>query len=88
MGNSDFKCPYCKTDMHIGFIANNRGTDIAWTPAGEKQSRGFHCKSNEICLKKGNLWTSTLLKVYHCQICHLFIIDQNDTTYSNKELPV
>lgn len=70
------KCPYCEKEMMIGSIAQDRYS-LKWVPA--EMDRGF---LNFTPFIKGIRLTSMMddmrVKVFYCEECRKFIIDQDD----------
>ena len=70
------KCPFCKKQMIVGGICQDRYA-IKWVPADK--GRGL---LNFTPLVKGIKLTSItdgmVVKVFYCEKCRKFIIDQDD----------
>lgn len=70
------KCPFCGKDMVVGSIDDTRGA-VKWYPA-DKDMGPF----NFTPLVKGIKLTSMVdpnLKVFYCEPCRKFVIDQDDS---------
>lgn len=70
------KCPFCKEEMRVGSISQDRYA-LKWVP--DDQDKGL---LNFTPLVKGIKLTSIddgmTVKVLHCEACRKFIIDQDD----------
>lgn len=70
------KCPYCDREMIVGSILQDRYA-LKWVPSNK--DRGI---LNFTPLVKGIKLTSMMddwrVKVFYCEKCHKFIIDQDD----------
>ena len=70
------KCPFCKEEMRVGSISQDRSA-LKWVP--DDRDRGL---LNFTPLVKGIKLTSIdagmTVKVFHCEACRKFIIDQDD----------
>ncbi|MCU6733641.1 PF20097 family protein [Diplocloster agilis] len=74
------KCPYCDKEMIIGSISQDRYA-LKWVPADK--DKGI---LNFTPLVKGIKLTSMMddlrVKVYYCEQCRKFLIDQDDLRLS------
>lgn len=70
------KCPFCKEEMRVGSISQDRYA-LKWVP--DDQDKGL---LNFTPLVKGIKLTSIddgmTVKVFYCEACRKFIIDQDD----------
>lgn len=70
------KCPFCKKEMLVGSISQDQYA-LKWVPADK--DRGL---LNFTPLVKGikltSITDSTKVKVFYCEKCRKFIIDQDD----------
>ena len=70
------KCPFCKEEMRVGSISQDRYA-LKWVP--DDRDRGL---LNFTPLVKGIKLTSIdagmTVKVFDCEACRKFIIDQDD----------
>lgn len=74
------KCPYCDKEMIVGSISQDRYA-LKWVPADK--NKGI---LNFTPLVKGIKLTSMMddlrVKVYYCEQCRKFLIDQDDLRLS------
>ena len=74
------KCPYCDKEMIIGSISQDRYA-LKWVPAD--RDKGI---LNFTPLVKGIKLTSMMddlrVKVYYCEQCRKFVMDQDDLRLS------
>ncbi|MBU9734900.1 PF20097 family protein [Diplocloster agilis] len=74
------KCPYCDKEMIVGSISQDRYA-LKWVPADK--DKGI---LNFTPLVKGIKLTSMMddlrVKVYYCEQCRKFLIDQDDLRLS------
>lgn len=74
------KCPYCDKEMIIGSISQDRYA-LKWVPADK--DKGI---LNFTPLVKGIKLTSMMddlrVKVYYCEQCRKFVMDQDDLRLS------
>lgn len=70
------KCPFCEKDMTIGSVSQDRYA-LKWVPASK--DKGL---LNFTPLVKGIKLTSMMdsltVKVFYCEACRKFVIDQDD----------
>lgn len=63
------QCPFCKEDMMVGSIKQDRYA-LKWIPKGAKPfTKG---------IKLTSMLTNIAVKVFYCEKCRKFIIDQDD----------
>ncbi|MBU9742572.1 hypothetical protein KTH81_01945 [Lachnospiraceae bacterium ASD3451] len=74
------KCPYCDKEMIVGSISQDRYA-LKWVPADK--DKGI---LNFTLLVKGIKLTSMMddlrVKVFYCEQCRKFLIDQDDLRLS------
>ncbi len=70
------KCPFCKNEMVVGSISQDRYA-LKWVPA-EKDMGLLNFTPLVKGIKLTSLLDGTAVKVFYCEPCRKFIIDQDD----------
>lgn len=69
-------CPYCGKDMTVGVISQDRYA-LKWVPA-EKDFGILNFTPFIQGIKLTSAWADPTVKVFYCEPCRKFIIDQDD----------
>ena len=75
-GVPSMKCPFCKEEMVVGSISQDRYA-LKWVPA-EKNMGLLNFTPLVKGIKLTSLLDGTAVKVFYCEPCRKFIIDQDD----------
>ena len=75
-GVASVKCPFCKNEMVVGSISQDRYA-LKWIPA-EKDMGLLNFTPLVKGIKLTSLSDGTAVKVFYCEPCRKFIIDQDD----------
>ena len=75
-GVASMKCPFCKNEMVVGSISQDRYA-LKWIPA-EKDMGLLNFTPLVKGIKLTSLSDGTAVKVFYCEPCRKFIIDQDD----------
>lgn len=70
------KCPFCKNEMVVGSISQDRYA-LKWISA-EKDMGLLNFTPLVKGIKLTSLADGTAVKVFYCEPCRKFIIDQDD----------
>lgn len=70
------KCPYCGNEMIVGSISQDRYA-LKWV-AAEKDKWLLNFTPFVKGIKLTSMAEGTDVKVFHCEECRKFIIDQDD----------
>lgn len=69
------KCPFCKEEMKIGTISQDRYA-LKWVP--EDADKGLLNFTPFIKGIKLTSMSNLTVKAFHCEICRKFIIDEDN----------